>query len=745
MLMKLIPWNLDAYRAYKTGVTEDQLLLNQPIRDFLEDENKFFLIGAKGLGKTIFLRYKSYLFHGKYGDSIRFNESNTELTENLNIHPDTFSKEELLQFKDLELWVLLWELALWAMMFRICKLPVSPALEKIINKSTDLGAILTRLLNNRKKIEHYRTFATEFQERKREIQSGVSIFIDDTDQALHNFLLQPHRTDQYFEGPESPSVTVWINAQIGLINAIYNLNRQNGHVKIYAAIRREAWEAWESEIKINHEQHACLLDYDKGEIRSIFEKNLHLLEPADLTDRRPDASPMQKFMGFEEMEHPFAKDSAGNSRREAAFDFIYRHTYGRPREIVLIGRRIHEKIVSDDYRQATQAERVEKIRVLVNRVSDDLFAQYKQEIVPYLDEEHLQQFLKKVRSNVITKDDGHVLNPDTIRDYIRFGLIGRVRATNREGAMYQFFNPPAKYNYRKKQSLPDYDYLVVHSSMNTLLLEKHMFGNFYNKYNIIGDGYEFFPKTDHHVQRINYYLPQSISGNRMEARNENGGHATFPLKDIYQNFFTFDQYPQRYERLMANWNSAKTILGLLGRICYCHRLERAFQHGGYQRKQEEYLNELGNHHVARNYGTHLPDSHSPESLNRFLDRLVGRFIALGCYLVLDMRIEWIHQLLNEGRFSFNKSNPNRDTAFSYLNRNFFMEGLLKQEPRDPANSSHLAQKQRIFNALSEFEQASIRSFIETTCDEVHYLSWIDRPEEKKWLLDKAIGRTWRPE
>lgn len=104
--MKRIPWNLDAYRAFKKGVTEDELLINRPIKDFLEQENKFFLIGSKGLGKTIFLRYKSYLLHEEYGDSIQFNESNKELTENLNIHPSTFSKEELLKFNSLDLWIL---------------------------------------------------------------------------------------------------------------------------------------------------------------------------------------------------------------------------------------------------------------------------------------------------------------------------------------------------------------------------------------------------------------------------------------------------------------------------------------------------------------------------------------------------------------------------------------------------------------------------------------------------------------
>ena len=225
-----IPWNLDAYRAFKKGVTEDELLINRPIKDFLEQENKFFLIGSKGLGKTIFLRYKSYLLHEEYGDSIQFNESNKELTENLNIHPSTFSKEELLKFNSLDRWILLWELSLWTMTFRLFKLPINPKLEKLLERSDDLGSILTRLLNHRNKIDAYREFVMEFQENRRKIQSGVVIFIDDTDQTFHNSLVVPHRSDA--EGKDNLSVSVWINVQIGLMNAIYNLNKQNGHIKI---------------------------------------------------------------------------------------------------------------------------------------------------------------------------------------------------------------------------------------------------------------------------------------------------------------------------------------------------------------------------------------------------------------------------------------------------------------------------------------------------------------------------------
>lgn len=736
------PWNLDAFRYFYGDTTEEYLLVNRPIKEFLDNDDKFFLVGAKGLGKTLFLRYKSYRYHEKYGESIKFNTSHTELTENLNIHPDTFTKEELLRFRDKSIWQLVWELALWIMIFRIYNEAINPRLEKLVDNAKQLSTILTRLLNNRRRIEQYRDFVSEFQEHKGKIQSGVAIFIDDVDQTLHNFLLAPHPTDEYYEGKESPSVAVWVNAQMGLIGAIYNMNRQNAHVKIYATIRREAFEALDSEMKINYKQHTSILHYDKDEIRAIFEKNIQLIEPTELFDRS-GSTQISRFLGFDRLPHRFAIDEQGHRRSEGAFDFIYRHTYGRPREIVLIGKQIDDLVSSDQYRNVNLEERIEKVRVLVNRESHELLRQYKQEIIPYLNESKLAQFIERVRSTVITKEDLQRLEIETIKEYYNLGLIGYVRPVNHMGLMKQVFNPPATYNYRAKQPLPETDYLVIHSTMDTLLLEKHTYGNFYNKYNIIGDGYEFYPKVDNHIQSYEYYLPKDLSGNRLKAANESAGHS-FPLEDIYHNFFKFDEIPRRHEKFMMHWNTASSVLGILGRICYCNLLQKHFSSDYYASKKEEYYTELGRHHFVRKYNAELPDSSSDNAFDRFLDKLIGRYITLGCYLVLDMRIEWIHDLLLNGKFDFIQK-ENKDTPFSYLSRSFFIDELKKGEPRNPMNHEHRDKKQRIFTNLSLFEQEGIRSFIRDASDEVHYLDWIKDENHKIWLIDQVLFKMWRPE
>jgi hypothetical protein len=736
-------WNLEIYRGFDSEFSEDQLLLNQPIRDFLDNDDKFILVGAKGLGKTLFLRYKSYLYHNKYGENIKFNASQTELTENLRIHTNTFSKEDMLAFRDESIWKLIWELALWILIFRQFKFPINPRLEKTIESAEQFSTIVAQLLNKRSKIDQLRTYAREFQEQKSKVQSAVALFIDDVDQALHDLLLPFHPSDDYFEGTQKPSVEVWVSAQMGLVGAVYNLNRQNAHIKIYATIRREAYEAFDGSIKINYRQSVSILEYDKDEIGKIFEKNINLMDRKDWINPY-GTTPVSRFVGFDEFPHKFAVDVNDQPRKEEVFNFIFRHTYGRPREIIMMGDTLRVLTASSKYKEADAKVRYSLLRATVNSVSNDLLQQYKSEIIPYLDETSLQGFVETVRSNVITKADFRLFDKTLLRNYFNWGLIGYVRPVNMDGSLKQHFLPVSLYNYRKHLVLPNTDYLLIHPTMDLPLLDHHTYGGFHNQYNIIGDGYDFFPRVDMPNYNADHYFPEAVTGNRWDAHNPGAGH-NFPLNEIYKRFFDFENGVHWYERFQSRIKQAEQVLGILGRICYCHRLENQFDTGHFKEIKNKYIEELKNIHPERNYNANIPDSDSEASLEIFLEKLVGRHITLGCYLVIDMRIEWIHKLLTKGRFEFIKQDEKgRDSALAYLNRSFFIRGLTKNEPRDPENPAHRKSKQLIFAHLSAWEKERLRQFVETSTDEVKYLNWIHDPAHKEWLRINVLDNLWRP-
>lgn len=739
--MKPGPWNLDAFRYFSGEDAEDHLLVNQPIREFLDRIDKFFLIGAKGLGKTLFLRYKSFNYRNLYGDSIKFNVSQAQLTENLDIHANTFTKEELLKYQNENLWSLLWQLALWTMVFRICKEPINPKLDRIIDQATSLSPILARLLNNRSKVGLYREFLTEYQDKRTQIQSGVMLFIDDVDQALHNFLSSDHPTDEYYDGQRNPSVETWINAQMGLISAIYNMSRQNMHIKIYAAIRREAFEGYDGELKINYEQHAVKLNYNKEEIKEIFIKNIQLIDTSKLVDKY-SKNPFERFIGFDNMPHGFAKDVNGDKRGENVFEFIYRHTYGRPREIVKMGLEIYWIVTGTYYANLPKEDQVKEIRARVNRESHDLFLQYRQEIIPHFSIEDLSNFVEKIHSNVITKNDLAKLNKQTLRLYFNLGLIGHTRSDNHNATLVQEFRPPATYNYRAQDPLPDSDYFLVHSSLDFTLLNHHAFGHFYNKHNIIGNGYPFYPRITEPIYKLSYYLPKDVSGNRMNAGNETGGHS-LPLSTHYHSFFQFDEYVERHENLTQQYVTSEKILSLLGRICFCNRLEKQFRDDFYKNKKSEFFQEMNRYNYVRRYNSAMREQEPEKDMDRFIDKLIGRFITLGCYLFLDMRVEWIHELLKTGKFIF--SLEKSESSFSYITRSFFIRDIRHDEPRDHANPIHRNIKQTIFNHLSPHEQDCLKRFIKDTIDEVSYLNWIRESSHIDWLRDDLMKKIWRPE
>lgn len=742
-MSKPLPWVLDAYRFFYSPQIEDYLLLNKPIQEFLRQDDKFFLVGAKGLGKTLFLRYKSHQFHEKYGNSIHFNNRQTELTENLNIHPDTLTKEELLRFENIGLWRLIWELAFWIMSFRMYDLPINLKLERIVGRGDQLSTIVTRLLNNRGLIDEYREYVSEFIDQKRKISSGLAIFVDDVDQALHNALMKPHHTDTYYEGRVNPSVIVWINAQIGLVDAIYNINRQNGHIKIYATIRREAFEACPNEMKFNYRQHVSILHYEKDEIRNIFEKNIRLVEANELFGNKKSDNYIEQLLSFSRMTHPYAVDMHGNQRTETGFDFIFRHTYGRPRELMLMGLEINNLIITEAYRSADMDKRVSDLRRLVNKVSNELLNQYKQEIIPYLDEDKLREFIIKVRSNVLEKRDLEKLDKVFFRQLFNLGLIGYVSAMHQPGILKQTFKQAATYNYDHQDPWPDADFFVIHSTLDGPLRYEHINGNFHNRYNIIGDGYDFFPKMDNMIHEANYYIPADITGNRMLSSNGGGGHA-FGLKDIYDNYFKFEDDLRRHEHFEAQWKIAEAVLGWISRICYCHRLYTQFKDETYREKEAECLAELQRYYFNREYNAKLPDADSDQAFTIFLDKLFGRYITLGCYLFLDMHIDWIYQLLRTGRFQFKHWEGSKDTPYTYLNRSFFIRELQKDEPNDPDNHAHRHVKQQIFNFLSDHEKDSLRNFVKNAADETRLMNWVDNPEHKNWLEKQVLAKIWQP-
>lgn len=71
-------------------------------------------------------------------------------------------------------------------------------------------------------------------------------------------------------------------------------------------------------------------------MRDIFISNINKTPNNKLVEKS-STDPFIRFFGFNTIPHSFVKN-----REEDIFNFMYRHTFGRPRELVLLGKRIFE-------------------------------------------------------------------------------------------------------------------------------------------------------------------------------------------------------------------------------------------------------------------------------------------------------------------------------------------------------------------------------------------------------------------
>ncbi|MEL7534320.1 MAG: hypothetical protein AAFN10_23645, partial [Bacteroidota bacterium] len=91
------PWNIDADSIdLKDQLDTNQLVINQDIQDYLYGahmDSKFFIVGPKGYGKTLFLKAKSFLYRNQKASSIFIPQR--ELCEKMTNATIDFSADEL--------------------------------------------------------------------------------------------------------------------------------------------------------------------------------------------------------------------------------------------------------------------------------------------------------------------------------------------------------------------------------------------------------------------------------------------------------------------------------------------------------------------------------------------------------------------------------------------------------------------------------------------------------------------------
>jgi serine/threonine protein kinase len=296
---------------------------NPVIQDFLHGRGKHFLSANKGLGKTLLLTFKRSLIadvpertSADRGRMFVVPEGKPYLDFMSDLPPPRASHETFLSS-------LVNTKRLWSLALRIAALSHLPP-QVSPDDAGELKRLSSRLAGwlQGGKVEP----TVVFKEVVSYSLKQINRILDESESYLELKFRMIHRSmhifiDKVDQGIRTLSRQAWIHVQAGLIEAAWDAMSANNHVKIYASIRQEAFFNYESDIKTNLFGATTLLHYSRAELRQLLDK---------LTSCYERGKSFKQLVGVDVVRHPH------RTATEDSFEYLHRHTLGRPRDLVII-------------------------------------------------------------------------------------------------------------------------------------------------------------------------------------------------------------------------------------------------------------------------------------------------------------------------------------------------------------------------------------------------------------------------
>ncbi len=378
-------WVSDANQI-DIGALKELTFKSPVVREFLDGGSRHFVSGSKGLGKTLLLTYKRALLGEQYQvgspgggrrQAVQFIPEGRPYLDLMGDLPsvDAAQIDRMSKLDECK--------RLWSFSFRLSILSYHPALIGDLDELADLPRRLRALLEGRpveptlvlKELlalsvrqlsQVLDAMEGPLERRLRALHSGVFIFIDKLDQALRRL-------------PRA----AWVHMQAGMIEAAWDLMNANRHVKIFATIRDEAFSGYESDIKSNLYGATSSLRYAKHELRELLEKLTYYYEGLPLYD----------FVLVDQI--------YTGARGESPFDFLYRHTLGRPRDLVILASEISRNRRGLDARAFIRVVQDTSAGLLVSNIFDEM----RVFLEVLSDRDRRARFLALLPHDVLTHDD----------------------------------------------------------------------------------------------------------------------------------------------------------------------------------------------------------------------------------------------------------------------------------------------------------------------------------------------------
>ena len=475
-------WASDANQI-DIGVLKDLTFKNAVVRDFLDGAHKHFVSGSKGLGKTLLLTYKRSLLGDQYqGPNKDKKQAAVQFVPEGRPYLDLMGDLPSVDQAQIDLMSGLDECKrLWSFAFRLSIVSYHPALIAGADPR-DLAPLPRRLrgflegrpveptmvikellsLTVRQINQVIDALEGPLERFIRALHSGMFLFIDKLDQALRRL-------------PRA----AWVHMQAGMIEAAWDLMNTNRHVKIFATIREEAFSSYESDIKTNLYGATSTLRYAKHELFDLLEKLTYYYE----------GIPLRDFVLLD------AVRAGARTRGESAFDFLYRHTLGRPRDLVILASEISRNRRALDEKTFTRIVRDTSAGLLVANVFDEM----RVFLEVCCDRDRRTRFLALLPHDVLSHDevadvwcrfhgvdrayyDSHGHESDDVwhpfRELFECGLLGVLVDDGTGTGQVQRFRQPHDAVAGSQRDLPRSRHYLLHPALRALIEGLAGGGNF---------------------------------------------------------------------------------------------------------------------------------------------------------------------------------------------------------------------------------------------------------------------------
>jgi len=280
--------------------------------------------------------------------------------------------------------------------------------------------------------------------------------------------------------------TVWEAAQTAIIDAVADIGSLSGEAfQVFAAIRTEAFRHYQDYGARTQAQVASIcvdLAYTPGSMQQIFLQNIKLTERTRLA-LPEEADLIKRFLGVHSYPHPYVRGVV-----ESAIQWISRHTFGSPRELVMHGLQIYK---SDKSMRGSR----QYLAQVINETGSTILNDYISELVPLWNEK-VEAVYSHLTHNVMSLEEVSAIEATLqtplgfapIEYLYRSGMIG-IPVDVDEKTSRQSFVPLSRASVGLP--LPEVNYYIVHPCLYPTILgrlRQDQRAEFYSHILVAGDG-----------------------------------------------------------------------------------------------------------------------------------------------------------------------------------------------------------------------------------------------------------------